>query len=132
VGVFTELCLFYFPKTISTSKTLASGTRESLLYLILPTVINPTYTQYLTEIIPPPIRNTVDVCNQFTILILCYISSRLVTLPKVIDVPTNVSDIFYLNFSSKLISFRFQIFLPFFLKYILAARRILLGLSTLL
>ena len=34
------------------------------------------------------------VCNQITLLILYYISSRLVTLLKVTDAPMQVSDIF--------------------------------------
>ena len=83
-------------------------------------------------------------CNQITLLILYYISSRLVTLP------TKVSDIFYLTVSYKFINFSFQIFflivpevtsssiLAFryffllFLKCLLASRFTLFRLSTLL
>ena len=63
--------------------------------------------------VPSPSQNTVGVCNQIIILIFHYISSRLVTLPKVVDAPIPVSDIFYLNVSFKFINFRFQIFLLF-------------------
>jgi hypothetical protein len=52
------------------------------------------YTQYLTEVIPPPGQNTVDVCNQTTLFIVYFISSWLVTLPKVTDAPKQASDIF--------------------------------------
>ena len=45
--------------------------------------------------VPPPNQNTVGVCNQITLLILYYISSRLVTLLKVIDAPIQVSDIIF-------------------------------------
>jgi hypothetical protein len=55
----------------------------------------------------------VAVCNQITLLILYYISSRLVTLRKVIDVPIQVSDIFDLTVSFKFVNFSFQIFLLF-------------------
>ena len=43
--------------------------------------------------IPPPSQNTVGVCNQITLLILYYISSRVVTLLDVTDAPIQVSDI---------------------------------------
>ena len=48
------------------------------------------------------------VCNQITLVILYYISSRLVTLLKVIDVPLKVSDILVLTVSSKFINFSFS------------------------
>jgi len=54
--------------------------------------------------VPPPSPITVGVCNQFTLLILNYIRSRLVTLIQ-------VSDVFGLTVSFKLIYFNFQIFL---------------------
>ena len=38
----------------------------------------------------PPSQNTVDVCNHITLFILYYISSRLVTLLKVIDTPIQI------------------------------------------
>jgi hypothetical protein len=76
------------------SKALASDTRESLLYFSLLTIIKPVYIQYLTEMIPQPSQNTVDVCNETILLILCYICSKLVTLLKVTDAPTEISDIF--------------------------------------
>jgi hypothetical protein len=45
------------------------------------------------EIIPPPSQNTVAVCKQITLLVLYYVSSRLVTLLKVIDSSIQFSDI---------------------------------------
>ena len=53
------------------------------------------------------------VFNQITLLVLYYISSRLVTFLKVIDSPIQVSDIFYLTVSFKFINFCFQVFLLF-------------------
>jgi len=38
--------------------------------------------------VPLPSQNPVGICNQITIIILYYISSKLVTLLKVIDAPT--------------------------------------------
>ena len=67
----------------------------------------------MREIVPPPSYNTVEVCDQITCLILYCISSRLVTLLKVIDAPKQVSDIFYLTVSFKFINLSFQIFLRF-------------------
>jgi hypothetical protein len=61
--------------------------------------------------VPPPSQNTVGVCNQTTLLILYYISSRLVILLKVTDDPTQVSDIFNLTVSFKFINFSFWILL---------------------
>jgi hypothetical protein len=49
-----------------------------------------------------------------TLLILYSISSKLATLLKHIDVPTQVSDIFNLSVSFKIIDFSFEIFLLFF------------------
>jgi len=71
------------------------------------------YIRQLTEMAPTPSQNTVAVCNQITLLILYYISSRLVTLLKVTNAPIQVPDIFDLTVSFKFINFTFQIFLLF-------------------
>jgi len=54
----------------------------------------------MREMVLPPRQNTVGVCKQITILILYYISSRLVTLLKVTD-------------ALKFINFILQVFLLF-------------------
>jgi hypothetical protein len=59
------------------------------------------------------VKFDVAVCNQTTLLILYFNSSRLVTLLKLTDVPVRVSDIFYLTVSFKLINCSFHIFLLF-------------------
>jgi hypothetical protein len=53
----------------------------------------------------------VEVSNQITLLILYYISSRLVTVLQVIDAPEQVSDIFFLilTLSSKFMNCSFLI-----------------------
>jgi len=89
------------------------------------------YIERLRELVPPPSTNTVRVCNQITVLILHCISSRLVTLLKIIDAPIQFSDIFDLTVSFKLINFSFQIFF-LFLKCVLASGLTLFRLSTLL
>ena len=43
--------------------------------------------------VPPPSQNTVGVCNKITLLILYYVSSRLVTPFKVINAPMQVPNI---------------------------------------
>jgi hypothetical protein len=53
----------------------------------------------------------VGICNQITLIILYYISSRLVNLLEVIDVHIQAPDIFYLTISFKFLNFSFQIFL---------------------
>jgi len=63
--------------------------------------------------VPPPSQNTVGVCNQITLFILYYISSRLITLLKIIAVLIQVPNIFYLTVGFKLLNFSFQIFLLF-------------------
>jgi hypothetical protein len=80
------------------------------------------YIQQLKEMIPPPSQNTVGACNQITFLTLYYMSSRLVTLLKVIDAPIQVFDILVLTVCFKFSNFSFQIFLVFFLKCLLASR----------
>jgi hypothetical protein len=45
------------------------------------------YITQLRERVSSPSQNTVGVFNQITLLILYYISSRLVTLLKIIDAP---------------------------------------------
>ena len=54
------------------------------------------YIEKLREIVPPPSHNTVVACNQLALLILYYISSRLVTLLKVNEAPIQDSDILHL------------------------------------
>jgi hypothetical protein len=83
------------------------------VYFCLPIIINPMYIQYLGEIVPPPSQNTVGVCNQITVVILHYISSRLITLLKVIDAPLKFPNIFYLTVSIKFMNFSFQICILF-------------------
>ena len=63
--------------------------------------------------IPPPGQNTVTVSNQIILLILYYISSRLVTFLKAIDALIKVSDNFYLTISFKFINFSLQMLLLF-------------------
>jgi hypothetical protein len=53
------------------------------------------------------------VSNQITLLILCYISSRAVTLVKVIYIPVHISDFLVLTLSFKFTNLSFQIFLVF-------------------
>jgi len=72
------------------------------------------YMQYIREMIPPPSQNAVAGCNQIIFLILYYISSKLVTLFKVIGASIQVSDFFNLAVFFKFINFSFQIFLLFF------------------
>jgi hypothetical protein len=83
------------------------------VYFSLPNSIKPVFIQQLGEMIPPPSQNTVEVCDQVTVLILYYISSRLVPLLKVTDTPIQVSDILVLIVCFMLINFSFQIFLLF-------------------
>jgi len=79
------------------------------LYFCLPDIINTMYIQYLGEIVPPPSQNTMGVCNQITLLILYYISSKLVTLLKVFGVPIPVPNIFYPTVRIKFLNFSFPI-----------------------
>jgi hypothetical protein len=71
------------------------------------------YIEQLKEMVPPPSQNTVAVSKENILLILYNISSRLVTLLKINDAPTKVSDLIYLTVGVKFINFIFQIFLPF-------------------
>jgi len=57
--------------------------------------------------VPPPSLNIVTVCNQITLLILNYDSSKLVVL-KVTDTLIQLSDILSLTLSFKL-SFRYSV-----------------------
>jgi len=62
--------------------------------------------------VPPPSQNTVGVCNQITFLSLYYISSRLVTLIKVIDAAYKSLIFFMLLLVSisSILSFRYSFF----------------------
>jgi len=81
------------------------------VYFCLPNIINPMRIEQLREMDAPPSPNSVGVCNQITLIILYYISSRLVTLLEVNDAPVQVSDSFDLTVSFKLINFSFPIYL---------------------
>jgi len=63
------------------------------------------YIQQLREKVPP----------QITLLILYYISIRLVNLLKVTDAPIPVPDIFYITVSFKFLNFSFILCLKFLL-----------------
>jgi len=71
--------------------------------------------------VPPTSQNTVGICNQVTHLILCYVSSGLVTA-LIVDHTVGF----------KFIYFGFQYFFFLFLKYLLASRLTLFRISTLL
>ena len=60
--------------------------------------------------VPPPSKNTVGVCNQITLLILYYISSRKLTLLKVTDAPRQVK-YFNLTVSFTFLNFGFEMLL---------------------
>ena len=77
-------------------------------------------------------HNTLGVCDQITLLILYYISSRLVTLLKVTDAPIQVPYILNLTVSFKFLNFSFQIFLLLLPKCLVASCLSLVRLSTLL
>ena len=83
--------------------------------------------------LPPPSQDTVGICNQITLLILYYISSRLVILLEVIDAPIQVRNIFfYLTVIFKFLNFCFQIFLLFVPECLLPSHLTLCRLCTLL
>ena len=88
------LHLFSFSIVFSTSKVLGSGISGSPMCFCLPNITNPMYLEQLREMVPPPSQHTVRVCNQITLLFLYCVSSRLVTLLKVIDAPVQDSGIF--------------------------------------
>jgi len=52
------------------------------------------YILKLRDMVPSLNQNTVGVCNQITLLILYYVSYRLVTLFKIIVVSLQVPNIF--------------------------------------
>ena len=60
------------------------------MYLCLPNTTNVLYIEKLREMVPPPSQNTVGVGNQITLLILYYISCRLVTVLQITDAPIKV------------------------------------------
>ena len=79
------------------------------LYFCLHNNNNPMYIQELRVKIPPHIQNTIRVCNQNTLLILYYIISWLVTLPKLTNVYVQVSDNLVLTVGFNIIKYSFQI-----------------------
>jgi hypothetical protein len=80
--------------------------------------------------IPPPSQITVGVGNQIALLI--FYSSNLVTLRKVIDPPVYVRDIIGPTLNFKFINCSSQIFFLFVTEMLLASRRALFRLSTIL
>ena len=61
--------------------------------------------------VPPPSQSIVAVCNQITLLILYYISSKMATFLKVTDAPIQVPNVFDLTVSFQLLNFRYSFFL---------------------
>jgi hypothetical protein len=80
------LCLFSFSIVISTSEVVGAGISGSAVCVS-------AHVHSITErMIPPPSQNPVAVCNQITLLILYYISSRMLTLIKITDALIQNSD----------------------------------------
>ena len=94
------------------------------VYCCLPNITNPMYIEQLREMVPPPSQNTVRVCNQITLFIPYHISSRMVTLLKIHDAPTQVCDIHQFQLS--------DIHFLLFLKCLLVSDLTLFRLSALL
>jgi hypothetical protein len=108
-----DLCLFSFAVAISTSEALLDTVGCAVCFSVCLTSLMPyifssweKWFYHLAKILWES--------KQITLLILYYINSRLVTLLKIIDAPLQVSDIFYLIVSFKLINFSYQIF-PLFI-----------------
>jgi len=59
--------------------------------------------------VPSTNQNTVTICNQITLLILYYITFKLVTLFKVIDAPIQVPNIFNLTVTFKFLNFGYKL-----------------------
>ena len=76
-------------------------------------ILNSMHIEQLGEIFPPPSHNTVGVCNQVDILILYYITSRLVPLLKATDALKQVPNILDLIVSFKFLNFISHICLLF-------------------
>ena len=82
--------------------------------------------------VPSLSQNIVGACNQIALLILYYISSRLVSLLKVFDAPMQVSDICNLIVSFMCTNCSSQVFILSILKYLPVLCLTLFKLSTLL
>jgi len=82
--------------------------------------------------VPPPSQIIVRVYNQITLLVLYYISSRLVILLRVIYVPAQAPNIFYLTVSFKFLNLSFYIFLLFVYEKSASFTSYIFRLSTLL
>jgi len=108
-----------------------SGTSGSAVYFCLPNN-NPMYIQYLREMVPPSTQNIMGVCNRIILLILYYISSRLVTLLKVTDTLYMflIFLVLLLVSISSILAFRHSFFS--FLKCLLASHLTVFQSSTLL
>jgi len=101
------------------------------MYFCLPNINNPMYIQLLGEMVPSLNKNNVEVCNQITLVIPYYISSRLVTLLKITGVPIQVSEIFFLLLVSRSSILAVTYFFFLSQKCILASHLTLFQLSTL-
>jgi len=115
------LCLIIFSIGISTSKTMGSGASGSAVCFSFSDNIDPMHIQLLRKMIPPPTQYSVGVKNLIAFFILYYISCRLVTILKAIDVHILIPDIFLLTVCFKFIKFKFQISSCLILKYLLAS-----------
>ena len=82
--------------------------------------------------VPSLSKHSVGICKQITLLILCYISSMLVTLLQVIVDPLQAPNIFHFTISFKFLNLAFSYSLFLFLKCLLTSRLTLFKLPTLL
>jgi len=131
INIWLFVYFFVYNSHLNLKRTRLRHWWFCCMYLCLPKIINPMYNVKLRELFSPPRQNIVGVCKQITVLTFYYIRYRLVTLLKIIDAPTQVSDIFYLSLSYKFINLAFKYSFFLFLKYLLASRLTLFRLSTL-
>jgi len=109
-SVTGDLCLFSFSIVISSSVVVCAGTIGSAVCML-------ANVHLITErMIPPHSQHPVTVCNQITVLILYYISLRMLTLLKIIDAPIQNSDTLVLTVCFTFINFSFQVFLLYITK----------------
>ena len=108
----SDLCLYSFSVAISKSKALCSsiGGPAACIFGYLTSLTPCTHIQELREMVPPPSQNTVKVCKQINLLVLYYISCRVVLCHRC---PYTSLWYFDLSVSFKFINFSFQICLHF-------------------
>jgi len=125
INTYSFLSFHVLNSNLNLERTRFSYEYLRCMRFCLPNINNAMYIQQLTEVILPPVQNTLGICNGITSPVFYHVYSRLLILLTFIHASICVSDTFVHPNCFKFINFFFSIFYLLFLKVLLPVSRLL-------